>query len=287
MKARYLLLCIITAVLISATSCDGNVFVTPDISDEMQETEAKIREHLDKEKKNIIGIESTLNELINDSLEDIRDNLGFTDIPDSEIDKLADFLIPPENDIKLWIDVKEIPYIDGDSMKTLLYVENPQDIDYIVNGYLSKKITGNAKEAVAQLYEAILLPFFGPDKSESDKGIFAFRNILNLTDDYEELTNGDYIAVQLLITLIFQTIPESVITSYESFPFNKDLGTEKIEQYIDKIGDNIIKAFIVDKSTITHIVSTYTFLNKYNKATTILDMRNLGQIFKVDEEEEM
>ena len=287
MNALYISICMLSAVLLLLPSCEGNVLVRPDVSKEMHDTEEKLKAHLDKEKNNIIGIEdTTLNRLINESLAAIRDSLGFTEeIPDGEIDRLADFLIPPEDDIELWIDVKEIPYIDGESMKTLLYVDKPQDIDYIVNGYLSQKVTGNARDAVGQLYEAILLPFFGSGQNESEKGIFAFRNLLHLTDDYSELTNGDYIAIQLLITLIFQTIPESVIVSYRNFEVDDEMEGGKVEQYISRLGDNMIKAFIVDRSTIAHIVSTYTFLNKYNRATTIIDMRNLGQIFQLEEEE--
>lgn len=284
MKRIFQIICIMLAVLIFIPSCDGNVFVKPDVSKDMEETRLELENHLAKKKVDIYGPKTSLYEVIEKYLLQLNSTQEEDkQISKGEIEKLARYLIPEGKDINLYIVVENIPFIDETTMGKLLFVEKPQDIEY-VNGMLSKRITGNAEVAVGQLYKAILLPFFGPDKTDCTEGIFAFKNIIHLTDDHRELTNGDYVAVQLLITLLLNTIPESIYKNYIAFLDKKPGST--IEDYIEDLGYNMIEALIINKAPIIHILSTYTFLNKYNASTTILDMKNLGTFFTVDEEVE-
>ena len=205
---------------------------------------------------------------------EIKDQL----LTDDEMMDLLEYLGIPV-DIPIEIDFKKIPTIKRETMNALLLLDKPQDID-LVNQILSLNLTGNSLEAVKALYNSIIIPLHG-----KEEGLLEIGNVISIPvgqDFYETLTFGDYLAVQMIISLILETLPNAVVNNYTEFL--KENPEATMEDYFSKLGDHMVKALLIDKSIIFHVLGTYTFLNKYNPSTTILDIKNLGSFFSMEAE---
>ena len=276
MKRIFQIICIISAVFILLPSCDGNVFVKPDVSQDVEPTVKEVTAHLGQEVDfklhDAIPLRQAVFNLVQPK--EIEDQL----LTDDDMKALLDYLGIPV-DIKIDIDFKKIPTIKRETMDALLLLDKPQDIE-LVNQILALKLTGNSLEAVKALYESIIIPLHG-----KEQGLLEIGNVISipLTDEaYGELTFGDYLAVQMIISLIIETIPNAVVNNYNQFLIEHPQST--MEDYFAKLGDHMVKALLIDKSIIFHVLGTYTFLNKYNPSTTILDIKNMGSFFSLEEE---
>ena len=287
MQKKPITIFMIFILLFNILSCDGNLFVTPDVSEDVRPTMEMVKQHLNKETKIEIG-NFVVRKLVKDILYD-DEGKGLAELVTSEeMDELIAYLIP-EN-LSIEIDPRSIPSISYETMRSLIILDKPQDIR-IVNRILSLPLydessseQSNAFIAVKALYNSVIIPLATDENG--NRGLIQIGNALRIpTDDYHSLTYGDYLAVQMVISLILDTIPTAFINSYAHFEATSE--ETRMDEYFQKIGDNIVKALLVDPSVIEHILGTYTFLNKYNPSTTILDMKNLGSFFNVEEEGEI
>ena len=276
MKRMLQLLCITLAVLIFIPSCDGNVFVKPDVSRDVEPTVKEVTAHLgqavDFKLEKAIPLRQAVFNLVQP--QKLEDQV----LTDDEMMALLEYLGIPV-DIPIDIDFKKIPTIKRETMDALLILDKPQDIA-LVNQILALKLSGNSLEAVKSLYESIIIPLHG-----KEEGLLEIGNVISIPLDdesYGELTFGDYLAVQMIISLIIETIPNAVVNNYNQFILENPEAT--MDDYFAKLGEHMVKALLIDKSIILHVIGTYTFLNKYNPSTTILDIKNLGSFFNLEAE---
>ena len=275
MKHECVFLCIFLAVLIFLPSCNGNVFVTPDVSAEVNDTMARVTNHLEQDVDYTLEEEIELYKVVFGLVQpkEEKDKM----LPDEAMLDLLEYLIPTT--IRIKFDFTKIPMIKRETMNALILLDTPQDIAE-VNRLLSCNLQHNAARTVNDLY-GILKLFVEQGSTENNSSLIEFGNVLNVPADYQEWTYADYIAVQMVLSLILDTIPTAFVNSYAVFePENEET---KTEEYFAKLGDNMVKALLVDDSIILHVLGTYTFLNKYNPSTTILNMRNLGTFFSLEE----
>lgn len=263
-------LLLIAIIFLSLSSCNpfsDNLMEKAKVSQNVAVVAGELEEKIENTKK----IEIIPNYSLQSAFQDFLKYLGWKD---TEIlnaaNEILEYFVPEAEEINFNISISTLPNLEQTLQYNLLSFNSPQDIK-AMEEVLSLKLDGVAKETINTLLGAIAKI----TSTSQGKEIFNLKDFIVIPSDAHDFTNADLVTLQMVLDFLFKVLPKAVIIDYEEFASSHE-GANIVDDYLKNI--NILK-IITDKGIINQITYTYTFLNKYNKSTTIFNMDELASIF--------
>ncbi len=272
------LVAVVTVLLFSLLSCenaifDGNLLVSPEADSTAGEKVATVKNYLAMPSEIDIGNKDiTLKEFLCNTISDLSNKLGL-EIPPDDIDDLVIGIIG-DNEIPLGVQIKTIPVVDRELVYALLSLNSEKDIA-VMGDLLSLSLSSEEKsyEAMSDFFR-LLTSIFGNE--ESSGSLFTLGEAMDIPDGTDGLKIGDFIATQMIVSIVFKAIPEAVARDYASYM--DSVQDADVKTYLENF--DLFKVLLGGTEVIDQVTYTYTFLNKYNSSITMFDVGKLGSILQ-------
>lgn len=272
------LVAVATVLLFSLLSCenaifDGNLLVSPEADSTAGEKVATVKNYLAKPSEIEIGdAEQSLHSLLCDVFSKIDSSLDLN-ILQEDLEALADGILGGK-DIKLGFTITTIPSVDSALVYALLSLNSDKDIA-AMGDLLSLSLSSeeNSKEAMSDFFK-LLKSIFGNE--ESSGSLFTLGEAMDIPDGTDGLKIGDFIATQMIVSIVFKAIPEAVARDYASYMGS--VQNADVQTYLENF--DLFKVLLGGTEVIDQVTYTYTFLNKYNSSITMFDVGKLGSILQ-------
>lgn len=269
---------VVTVLLFSLLSCenaifDGNLLVSPEADSTAREKVATVKNYLAMPSEIDIGNKDiTLKDFLYNTISDLSNKLGL-EIPQDDIDDLVTGIIG-DNEIPLGVQIKMIPVVGHELVYALLSLNSDKDIA-AMGDLLSLSLSSEEKsyEAMSDFFK-LLKSIFGNE--ESSGSLFTLGEAMDIPDGTDGLKIGDFIATQMIVSIVFKAIPEAVARDYASFMGS--VQNADVQTYLENF--DLFKVLLGGTEVIDQVTYTYTFLNKYNSSITMFDVGKLGSILQ-------